>query len=196
MDYHVWRWKRFSEPIIQMKCLIKSTVCVCVCVWSKWSVTIENQNTVFSYNWQTSSEDNFVGDTVYWFTCVVCFPLGKDLRSYNLSAFPGPSCSWGPRGVWFCWTRTLARDMNGGVIQGASGQAGKWGAPASLRGGGIWFFWGQFRLSFKVLFLNIRDAKSLELAALEFFWDNPIILLDVSGCVMLKSALLTLLEIP
>ena len=51
-------------------------------------------------------------------------------------------------------------------------------------------------MSFKILFLNIRDAKSLELAALEFFWDNPIILLDVSGCVMLKSALLTLLEIP
>ena len=51
-------------------------------------------------------------------------------------------------------------------------------------------------MSFKILFLNIRDAKSLELAALEFFWDNPIILLDVSGCVMLKSALLTLLESP
>lgn len=38
----------------------------------------------FSCNWQTSSEGNFLADTVVWFTLLVCFSIWKGLGNYHI----------------------------------------------------------------------------------------------------------------
>ena len=146
LDYILWRWKRFWEPIMKIKYPIKPTK-VFVCV-SKLCVTVRLYiirlyiwYIVLSYDWQTSSEGNFVADTVGWFTLLVCSPTWKGLGSYEIHF-------WALLHLGaHMWLVLLNRNIEQGLWKevraiGGSGQAGQGDLLARDRSGGIWFFWG------------------------------------------------------